>query len=372
VTRYLVLNGPNLNLLGLRDPAVYGSTTLEEVEDLCRGWGAELEVEIDTHQTNHEGELIDRLHASRESHDGVVFNPGAFSHTSYALHDAIDAIAVPTVEVHISNVAEREEWRRTSVVRPACVATMYGRGVDGYRWAIRHLTHRREWEFETMRYADHSDTEMDVRLPSGEGPHPAVVLVHGGFWRHMWTRDTMDGLAIDLARRGYLTANVEYRRVGTGGGWPRTVQDVASAIEAVAGRRDVSSVAAIGHSAGGQLVLMAARFTETSFLPISLGGVLDLEMAIADDVGGGAPLQFLGTTEAAVASPTASAADVPAVAVHGVDDDRVPVVQSRSFAAVNHRCELVELDGVGHFEFLERSDPAWLRVTELLATHVLN
>ena len=364
--RYLVLNGPNLDLLGEREPDVYGSVTLAHLEEMCRAWGAELGVQIETTQSNHEGALIDMLHDARGAFDGVVFNPAAYTHTSYALHDAIDAIRLPTVEVHISNVAEREEWRKVSVIRPACVHAIYGRGIEGYRWAIRHLFHRAEWPAETIRYADHADGIAEIRRPARPGVHAAVVLLHGGFWRHMWARDTMDGIAVDLARRGYLTANVEYRRLGTGGGWPTTVRDVADAIEAVTRRDDVGPVAVIGHSAGGHLATIARTLGDRSYLPVSLGGVLDLDAAIAEGIGGGAPVDFLGDGDVAAASPVAAVTAGEVIAVHGVDDDRVPISQARAYAAANPDCQLVELTGVGHFEFLERSDPAWLRVVELL------
>ena len=368
--RYLILNGPNLNLLGTRAPEVYGTTTLSDIEALCRQWGSELGVEIDTAQSNHEGTLIDSLHDARDTHDGIVFNPGAYTHTSYALADAIDAIGVPTVEIHISNVMEREPWRRTSVVGPACIKTIYGRGVDGYRWAIRHMFHRREWPAEHIQYGDHSDALVDIRRPEGPGPHPCAILVHGGFWRHQWTRDTMDGIAIDLARRGWLTANVEYRRVGAGGGWPHSADDVARAIEHVAATEAVGPVTVIGHSAGGHLALMARTRTEVPFLPVSLGGVLDLEAAQRENVGGGAVDAFLAGASAADASPLHIGFTQPVVVVHATSDDRVPVSQARSFAAANPGAVVVELSGSGHFEVLERSDPAWLRtvgtVTDLL------
>lgn len=140
--RVLVVNGPNLNLLGARDPDVYGSTTLAELEEQCRAWGAEMGVDVETFQSNHEGVLIDRLHEAIGRFDGVVINPGAYTHTSYALHDAIDAIGIPTVEVHISDIENREPWRAVSVIRPACVASIIGEGIDGYRRAIATITER--------------------------------------------------------------------------------------------------------------------------------------------------------------------------------------------------------------------------------------
>ncbi|HSQ37862.1 MAG TPA: type II 3-dehydroquinate dehydratase [Acidimicrobiia bacterium] len=140
--RVLVINGPNLNLLGVRRPEVYGTTTLAELEESCRAWGAALGLEVDTFQSNHEGGIIDRLHDALGSADGVVLNPGALTHYSYALHDAIEAVALPVVEVHLSDTARREEWRARSVVSPACVATIRGHGVEGYREALEFLAER--------------------------------------------------------------------------------------------------------------------------------------------------------------------------------------------------------------------------------------
>lgn len=129
----LILNGPNLNLLGTREPEIYGTTTLRQLEDRCRTWGRDLHLTVTTAQSNHEGALIDHLHAARSRYGGIVFNPGALSHYSYSLHDAISAIEVPVVEVHISDITAREEWRQRSVVSPACIATIVGEGIDGYR-----------------------------------------------------------------------------------------------------------------------------------------------------------------------------------------------------------------------------------------------
>ena len=140
--RVLVINGPNLNLLGVRRPEVYGTTTLAELEERCRAWGTALGIEVDTFQSNHEGDLIDRLHDALGSADAVVLNPGALTHYSYALHDAIEAVALPVVEVHLSDTARREEWRARSVVSPACVATIGGHGVEGYREALELLAGR--------------------------------------------------------------------------------------------------------------------------------------------------------------------------------------------------------------------------------------
>lgn len=137
--RVLVVNGPNLNLLGVRRPEVYGSATLGELEDRCRAWGAELGLEVVTFQSNHEGAIIDRLHECPGTFQGVVLNPGALAHYSYALHDAVEAIPLPVVEVHLSDITLREAWRAHSVVSPACAATITGRGLQGYRDALALL-----------------------------------------------------------------------------------------------------------------------------------------------------------------------------------------------------------------------------------------
>lgn len=142
IVRALVIHGPNLDLLGTRRPDVYGTMTLGEVEDRCRAWGAELGIEVTTFQSNHEGALIDRLHEAIGLVEGVIINPGALAHYSYALHDAVEAVPMPVVEVHISDIQSREEWRHTSVVAPACAATISGKGVDGYREALEVLTQR--------------------------------------------------------------------------------------------------------------------------------------------------------------------------------------------------------------------------------------
>ena len=139
----LVLNGPNLNLLGVREPDTYGTTTLADIETaLTEGFP---EVTVRFAQDNSEGALIDHLHAAHEDGiAGVVFNPGGYTHTSVALRDAVAAIDPPVVEVHLSNVHAREDFRRTSRIAPACVGQMSGFGADGYRLAVRFLVRREE------------------------------------------------------------------------------------------------------------------------------------------------------------------------------------------------------------------------------------
>ena len=137
--RFLVLNGPNLNLLGEREPEVYGSVTLEEVEARCRRWGEERGVELRFAQSNHEGVLLDRLQEARRDCAGGVFNPGAYTHTSVALLDAIKGTGVALIELHISNVHARESFRHHSYIASAAKAVMCGFGVKGYGLAIDGL-----------------------------------------------------------------------------------------------------------------------------------------------------------------------------------------------------------------------------------------
>jgi 3-dehydroquinate dehydratase-2 len=145
--KLLVLNGPNLNLLGTREPAIYGATTLADVEALCRDTGQRLGVEVDCRQSNHEGVLLDWIHEAGAQHRagqllGAVFNAGAYTHTSVALHDAIKGSGLPVVEVHISNVHARESFRHHSYLSPAAAGIVVGFGVDGYVLAIEGLVRK--------------------------------------------------------------------------------------------------------------------------------------------------------------------------------------------------------------------------------------
>jgi 3-dehydroquinate dehydratase-2 len=137
--RVEVLHGVNLDMLGRRDPEHYGRLSLTELEVRVKGFARELGIEATFSQTNHEGEFCELLHRAPAMADGLILNPGAWTHYSYAIRDALDVAALPAVEVHLSAVDEREEWRRRSVIRDLCVGTVSGKGPDGYREALELL-----------------------------------------------------------------------------------------------------------------------------------------------------------------------------------------------------------------------------------------
>lgn len=141
----LILNGPNLNLLGTRQPEVYGRTTLADIEEMCRKHGQTIDLEVSFAQSNHEGALVDAIHAARGVHDGIILNAGAYTHTSIALMDAIASVEMPAIELHLSNVHAREDFRHESYIAKVCVGIICGFGARGYVLAMDamkdHISH---------------------------------------------------------------------------------------------------------------------------------------------------------------------------------------------------------------------------------------
>jgi acetyl esterase/lipase len=232
-------------------------------------------------------------------------------------------------------------------------------------------------------YGKHPSQVCELLVPAGEGPHGVAVLIHGGFWRQRYGRDLQGAIARDLVARGWAVWNVEYRRLGGGGGWPHTFDDAAAAVDALAGhgeRLDLSRVVAIGHSAGGQLAMWAAtrpgaRVRLTGV--VAQAGALDLHELSRLGTSGGVVHQLLAGTPAEVphryeaTSPALRLpVGVPLLLVHGERDDDVPVHVSRGFAAAaadaGDACDLVVIDDEGHYEHLEPGSRSWRAVVEWL------
>lgn len=137
-----IINGPNLNLLGKREKEIYGDKSFEEVFNQLQEFAQSKSMALSYFQSNHEGEIINKIHECMGDMDYIVINPGAFTHYSYSIFDAILAVKVPTIEVHISNIFSREEWRKKSVISPACVGIISGLGLDVYRLALIHISEK--------------------------------------------------------------------------------------------------------------------------------------------------------------------------------------------------------------------------------------
>ena len=135
--KFLLLNGPNLNLLGTREPEIYGTTTLADIEQICSDYAKKLDIELTCFQSNHEGVLIDTIQDSVGKFDAIVYNPGAHTHYSYAIHDAISSVVTPVIEVHISDISSREDFRKKSVLVDACIGQIAGLGIDSYTQGIK-------------------------------------------------------------------------------------------------------------------------------------------------------------------------------------------------------------------------------------------
>ena len=138
--KILIINGPNLNLLGKREPHIYGEKTLEDLNAHLKSLAEQLQIEVEFYQSNVEGEIINYLHAQAENADGVIINPGAYTHYSYAIRDAISAVGLDTIEVHLSNIHDREEFRSKSVIAPVCVGSIVGFGYYGYAMALSYFS----------------------------------------------------------------------------------------------------------------------------------------------------------------------------------------------------------------------------------------
>lgn len=318
-----VVVGPQVRLdqPGLSAPAPMDT---EGLLRLCHAWAAELGWSI--------------APTPREA-DAIVVGPG---------------VGAPPVDVPVA------------IVRQA-------QGIDGFRWALRHLAFTAAAPGERVRYGKGPEHFGDLRRPTSAGPHPVALLLHGGFWTDHWRRDLMDGLAVDLTRRGWVTWNVEYRRVGSGGGWPATGNDVLDAIDAVDTFHGVTGeLMLVGHSAGAQLALWAAaKHPREVSRVVSLAGITDLDVAARHRIGGGAVGRLIESDPPSVASPIDHLPlGVPVVLAHAEGDPVVPLDQSRRYAAAARAAgDIVELVEVPSSDHMALIDPvgAWQAVVPHLA-----
>lgn len=227
---------------------------------------------------------------------------------------------------------------------------------------------------ETITYGE--DPAQLAELTRAEGSSKGVVvIIHGGFWRSMYDLSLGRPLAASLAAQGWDAYNLEYRRVGNGGGWPTTFEDVSAGIDALADvdGLDTSKVITLGHSAGGHLAVLAAGRTDAAVpvtAAISQAGVLDLKAAIGENLGAGAVNAFLGDAAPEQADPTSQIPlDVPVRCVHGEDDDIVPISQSIGYVerarTAGADAELARVEG-DHFVVIDPSSQAWVRTLEIL------
>ncbi len=137
--KILIINGVNMNMLGIREPEKYGTTTLKDLEKDLYAYSFELGIDIETYQSNHEGEIVEKIQSAYENFDGIVINPAAYTHTSVAIRDAIAAVDIPTVEIHMTNIQAREDFRQKSLIAPVCVAQICGFGTESYKLGLKGL-----------------------------------------------------------------------------------------------------------------------------------------------------------------------------------------------------------------------------------------
>lgn len=357
-TRVLIFNGSGVE--------VDESTLTMFAERWGQALGVSVRVAGDSSGANSSGLGA----AIKDGVDALVVNPG-----SATFIDCVPS-QLPTAFVGFSYPGMPEARFERGPLEDIA-----GRGLDGYRWAIRYLIACSAWPFSLYRYGEERDQVAELRLPRGAGPHPVIVLIHGGGWKALWRKDIMASMAVDLARRGLATWNIEFRRLGCRGGWPATFEDVAAAIDALAVLPDEvgvdrSRVVYVGHSSGGQLALWAAAENTARIRAgavVSLAGVVDLvEGAKRELIGGeGVITKLLGGTPEDVPERYASTSPkallplgTPQVLLQGLSDYILDLVeQNRVYAREARACgdsvRLVEIEGAEHLDLIEPSSSAW-------------
>lgn len=349
--------------------------------DRCGAWAQRTGVAVDIVTPGGVADLRAQLEPGRYA--GAVLELTAGADNS-AVAEAIARADHPVVAVSRGSLPHGR-----SHVETTCTKVISGRGTGGFLWALWHLHALHERPPRTLSYGDHPAQVGDLRLPHRAVRVPIVVLLHGGFWRHEWEHDVMDGIALDLTRRGYATWNVEYRRVGpTGGGWPQSCHDVVRAVTSLVttdGDVDLERLILLGHSAGAQLALRAAAELRSGApspaLVVALSGMLDLETAARQGVGWGSVEAFLGADcdqDPDVyrdSSPIANLpVGVPQLLTHGTTDRHVPYPQSEAYheraSAAGDAVELASLEGADHFAVLDPTSDGWVTSAAILERRV--
>lgn len=348
----VVVTGPGL----VADPALLRQ--IMETECAALGLPGRLEAAAD-------GEALGKLllDGGRDGTCAIVAVPGAGPATRSML-------------TRPGSHTSRTVWYDVTDTGPAEVATgsvhLFGRGIHGLTWAIRHAVHRLRHPARRISYGPHADHWAELRLPDDHDarPLPVAVLLHGGYWRSIWGADLMDALSIDLAGRGYAAWNLEYRRPDRHG-WAATTADVAAGFAALATAArehplDLGRTAVLGHSAGGQLALRLAADTDGVALAVSLAGVLDLgEGALRRISSGAVPAALGGTPDEipevyAAADPLARLPlGVPQLIVQGLDDDLDLIDFNRRYVA-RADDDLVYIEQAGdHFAVIDPASGIW-------------
>lgn len=316
-----------------------------------------------------------------------------------ALEKYLSALSLPAIEVFLEDLGRHQHIDVPQAGR-RIIRTIYGRRHRGVFWAAHFLKHCRDYPYQTIAYGETDSHIGDLLVPAGDGPFPVCMLIHGGFWRDGYYRDSMHGLAADLAKRGIAAWNVEYRRVGpSGGGYPESHRDIFQALshlEVLAKDfpLDLDKAAVVGHSAGGYLAIWASSIpTNEVFedmprpkvpvqLGISLAGVTDLDEAYLAGGGEQAAAHFLkGAAEDPELRKQLSAGYLEyapfthLILAHGTLDDYVPVELSehtyKLLKARNIDADLVIYPDWGHNEFVDPESTIWKNVVEHLAVYLL-
>jgi len=372
----LVVNGPNLNLLGTREPTLYGTDSLADLAVQWQKRAALQGASIETFQSNHEGAIVDAIQDAAGRCDGLVINAGALTHYSYSLRDAVATSGLVAVEVHISNIYEREDWRHFSVLSDVCELTIVGRGTVGYLDAINHLVATSASPALTANYSDHENGVLDLRVPDGPGPHPVALLIHGGFWSDIWKRDLMDPMAVALVTQGWATANMEYSRGVSS--YSSAIPDVNRAVDwitenATEQQLDTGRIVAIGHSAGGYLALRLAHDTRALAAALSLAAVTDLASMASSRPDDDPVHAFLGSPRSKaprlweqaelVGEPSA-----PIDLLHGADDDDVAPSQSSAYVNLHEQsARMTLIDDCDHMDLIDPHADSWSSLLAALA-----